>query len=227
MNSHERLGVLGGTFDPIHYGHLDAAEAARRACALDTVLLVPSRVPPHRASAPLASEFHRFAMAALASGDREFLVTCDMELQSTGPSFTSVTLERLARTGMAPWQIFFITGADAFAEIASWHDYPAVLDRSHFIVVSRPGYPAPQLKELLPDLRSRMREPPGSEAPADVPAIWLVDAQTRAISSSELRQQITSGQSILGLVPNPVAGYIARHTFYTPSASASDLHGRA
>ena len=165
-------------------------------------------------------------MAALASGDKEFLIACDMELRSTGPSFTSVTLEQLARAGTAPWQLFFITGADAFAEIASWHDYPAVLDRSHFIVVSRPGYPAPQLKELLPDLRSRMREPAGRESPTNAPAIWLVDAQTRAISSSKLRQQITSGQSILGLVPNPVAAHIARHALYTASASARDLHER-
>ena len=229
MTHQRRIGVLGGTFDPIHLGHLDAADAASRALSLDTVLLVPSRVPPHRATSPQVSELHRFAMVALAASASDHFVACDLELTSSEPSYTSVTLQRLASAGAEPSQLFFIAGADAFAEIASWYDYPAVLNRSHFVAVSRPGCPAPALRERLPSLAPRMHLPvPGDDASVrtDGTAIWLVDAQTREISSSTLRRCLNSGQSIEGLVPDAVLAYIARHELYSPSAAAHDLHER-
>ena len=229
MTDQKRTGLLGGTFDPIHLGHLDAADAAHRALALDTVLLVPSRVPPHRPTSPRVSEFHRFAMVALASSASDYLVACDLELTSSDPSYTSVTLQRLAGADTEPSQLFFIAGADTFAEITSWHDYPAVLNRSHFVAVSRPGCPAPALRQRLPNLASQMQLlSPGDNASVgkDCPAIWLVDAQTREISSSELRRRLHGGQSIEGLVPDAVAAYIARHALYSPGAAAHDLHER-
>ena len=186
MSLQGRIGILGGTFDPIHQGHLAVADAARRACNLDTVLLVPSRVPPHRRP-PFASEHHRFAMTALASINQEKLIACDIELQVAGPSFTSATLERLTQAGMHPDKLFFIAGADAFADIASWRDYPTVLDRSHFVVVSRSGYPVETLRVSLPELSVRMYESSEYQAVSQRPlAIWLVDAQTRNISSSNV-----------------------------------------
>ena len=108
MKLEGRIGVLGGTFDPIHNGHLDVADAARSACGLDTVLLVPARVPPHRAGAPQAPAAHRFAMAAMAAHARDDLRVSDIELRTAGPSFTAVTLERLAAYGHRPEQLFFI-----------------------------------------------------------------------------------------------------------------------
>src|SRR5262245_34091585 len=118
-----RLGILGGTFDPIHYGHLDAAAAARSALSLDEILLVPASDPPHRPVDPRASGFHRFAMAALATRDIEGCRLSDLELQRSGPSYTALSLRDLHGAGWKPSQLFFILGADAFAEIASWHDY--------------------------------------------------------------------------------------------------------
>ena len=229
MTDQRRTGVLGGTFDPIHLGHLDAAAAAHRALALDIVLLVPSRVPPHRPTSPRVSEFHRFAMVALAASASDHLIACDLELTSSDPSYTSVTLQRLTGTGAEPSQLFFIAGADTFADIASWHDYPAVLNRSHFVAVSRPGCPAPALRQRLPNLASRMQLlSPGDSASVDkdCPTIWLVDAQTRETSSSELRRRLYGGQLIEGLVPDAVAAYIARHELYSPGAAAHDLHER-
>ena len=229
MTHQRRTGVLGGTFDPIHLGHLDAADAVSRALALDTVLLVPSRVPPHRPTSPQVSELHRFAMVALAASASDHLIASDLELTSSDPSYTSVTLRRLAGTGAESSQLFFITGADAFAEIASWYDYPAVLNRSHFVAVSRPGCPAPALRARLPNLAPRMHLlAPGDNASVrtDTTAIWLVDAQTRETSSSEIRRRLNSGQSIEGLVPDAVAAYIARHELYSPSTAAHDLHER-
>ena len=224
MTIEGRIGVLGGTFDPIHSGHLDAAAAARRACALDSVLLVPARAPAHRAAAPRAPAVHRFAMAAMAAQFCDDLRVSDIELRYDGPSFTSVTLERLATLGHRPEQLFFITGADAFADIASWHDYPAVLDRSHFVVVARPGHPVAGLRARA-HLGARMREASG-RAPArgESVSIWLVDAVTRDVSSSALRRRIGAGQPIDGLVPDAVARHIARHDLYSTRTRASCLH---
>lgn len=224
MKRHGRIGVLGGTFDPIHNGHLDVAGAARRACALDTVLLVPAHVPPHRARAPQAPAVHRFAMAAMAAQAHDSLRACDIELQDAGPSYTAVTLRRLAAGGYHPRQLFFITGADTFADIATWRDYPDLLDCSHFVVVARPGHPLAALRSRA-DLRRRLRDAPaGAAGPGDAPAVWLVEASTRDVSSSDLRQRIRTGQAIDGLVPAAVAGHIVRHDLYTQRPVASDLH---
>src|SRR5574340_779134 len=141
MSDPPSIGVLGGTFDPIHVGHLDAADAARQALSLDRVLVVPASDPPHRPDDPRASVFHRFALVSLAIADRPTFLASDLELQQPGPSYTSLTLQRLASLGYEPSNLFFIVGADAFAEIATWYDYPALLDRAHFAVVTRPGVP--------------------------------------------------------------------------------------
>jgi nicotinate-nucleotide adenylyltransferase len=211
MTGVERLGVLGGTFDPIHVGHLAAADAARRALALDRVLLMPSHTPPHRPQQPQASPFHRFAMAALAAQGQAGLAASDMELLAPGPTYTSDTLERLAACGYRPLQIFFITGADAFAEIDSWRDYPAILDRGHFVVISRPGLPAEALRERLPALASRMTT---ASRELSSPAIVLVDAATPDVSSTSIRQRAASGLPLNGLVPSLVADHITRHQLY-------------
>jgi nicotinate-nucleotide adenylyltransferase len=212
MTRVERLGVLGGTFDPIHVGHLAAADAARRALGLDRVLLMPSHTPPHRPQQPQASPFHRFAMAALAAQGHAGLAASDLELQAPGPTYTSDTLERLTACGYRPLQIFFITGADAFAEIDSWRDYPAILDRGHFVVISRPGLPAEALRNRLPALASRMTT--ASEGLSS-PAIVLVDAATPDVSSTAIRQRSASGLPLNGLVPSLVADHITRHQLYS------------
>ena len=217
MSGVGRLGVLGGTFDPIHYGHLDAAHAARDALALAHVLLVPARLPPHKASRPRVSGYHRFAMAALALTVDGALRISDVELRSSDPSYTSVTLHQLALAGYDPKQLYFITGADAFAEITNWHDYPALLDRSHFVVVSRPGSSTDDLRRRLPDLASRMRlageGPPETDA-GERTAIWLIDARTRDVSSSAVRHRIEHGEPTDDLLPSAVSAYIARHALY-------------
>src|SRR5690349_14244009 len=140
MSVAARLGILGGTLDPVHVGHVETALAARDALALDHILLLPSRVPPHRPIQPAASAFHRFAMTALAVNGIDGLAASDFELSAPGTSYTAGTLERLQASGLAASQIFFILGVDAFAEIETWHRYPSVLDMASFVVVSRPGY---------------------------------------------------------------------------------------
>lgn len=214
--AHARLGILGGTFDPIHRGHLDLARAAHDALALDEVWLVPSLVPPHRAVQPMASPFHRFAMVALAAADSNtpWLVACDMELAQGGPSYTARTLERVGAAGYAPSQIFFLTGADAFAEIATWRDYPVLLDRAQFVVVSRPGFPVSAVRGAVPELAARMVEVRGAAPVPGQPSILLVDALTADVSSTEVRRRLASGTPLEGRVPAAVERHAIRHGLY-------------
>ena len=214
-NRGARVGILGGTFDPIHRGHLDVARACHDALALDAVWIVPSHVPPHRPQ-PLASPYHRFAMAALAVAsepDTGWLQVCDIELSHHGPSFTALTLRRVTELEGEGSQIFFLTGADAFAEIATWRDYPAILDLAHFVVVSRPGWPVGALPGRLPTLQSRMVPADPNHLPAE-PSIVLVDARTADVSSSDVRRRLASGQPLEGRVPAAVERHACRHGLY-------------
>jgi nicotinate-nucleotide adenylyltransferase len=207
-----RLGILGGTFDPIHLGHLEAASAARRSLSLDRIMLLPSRRPPHRSVVPKASDFHRFAMASLAVSELDAMVVSELELQREGPSYTSVTLERLHADGLQPSQLYFILGADAFAEIATWHAYPKLLELSNFAVISRPGFRSPDSGSAVPDTHS-----PGARGAT---GIYFVDAVTPDVSSTDIRRRVASGESIDGLVPHSVADHILRHRLYVPTPVA-------
>ena len=227
MNASSRTGILGGTFDPIHFGHLDVAAAARRALELTEVIFVPSRTPPHRQTAPVASGNDRLAMVALAVANQPAYRVSDQELRASGPSYTSVTLKTCARAGLRPSQLFFITGADAFAEIASWHDYPSLLSLAHFIVVSRPGYATSELGQRLHHLGSRMHNAGtfgDSDLRHDETWIWLVDAATRDISSSDIRTCVARRNPIDQQVPPSVAAYIERRRIYGAGTMDGSLH---
>jgi nicotinate-nucleotide adenylyltransferase len=230
MSRPRRVGILGGTFDPIHIGHMAVGEAARAALGLTEVLVVPAHDPPHRAVEPRASAFHRFAMAALAIADAPGMVLSDIELLADGPSFTATTMRRLHGLGFAPIELFFITGSDAFAEIASWRDYPALLDFCHFVAISRPAWPLAALRARLPDLAPRMRlleaaGPAGADpVPASELSIFLVEHRTPDVSSTEIRDRVRDGHLIAGLVPPAVEHHIRRHGLYrdpgpTPAVS--------
>lgn len=231
MNDRARLGLLGGTLDPVHQGHVEAALAARDALALDRVLLVPSRTPPHRPMQPAASAFHRFAMAALAVNGVEGLEVSDTELLAPGPSYTSDTLTRFQAAGFRPSQIFFITGVDAFAEIATWHRYPQVLDLANFVVVSRPGHDASGALARLPALAPRLA-PLSSAQTTTRPAVYVVAAQTPDVSSTEIRRRLRNGEPVDGLIAESVEQHIRQHGLYKASSSpllhstADHLHGQ-
>ncbi len=217
----QRVGILGGTLDPIHFGHIAAAVAARDALELSAVLVIPSNVPPHRSARPIASAYHRFAMAALAVSGEARLEVSDTELMADGLSYTAETLERVQATGLRASQIFFITGADAFADIAAWKRYPDVLTLAHFVVVSRPVHVLEALAERLPSLAGSMR--PGGDAVRDaaLPSIHLLPASTPDVSSTLVRARLKRGEPIAGLVPPLVEAHILKHRLY----GAEQLHG--
>jgi nicotinate-nucleotide adenylyltransferase len=211
-----RIGLLGGTLDPIHVGHLDAAEAARTALRLDGIVVIPSHDPPHRSVDPHASAFHRFAMVALAVDGRPEYRASDMELHRDGPSYTALTLRDWHTAGWRPSQLFFIIGSDAFADIASWYDYPAILDACQFAVVSRPGTSISTALARTPDLQGRV----GTN-------VHLVEAPTADVSSTDVRARLAAGVSVDGLVPPSVARHIAANRLYTNrNATMNDLHGQ-
>jgi len=223
-----RTGVLGGTFDPIHVGHLAVAAAAARALALDEVLLLPSHTPPHRSVDPSASAFHRFAMVALAAQHDERMLASDLELRRPGLSYTADTLRALHATGRDRLQIFFLTGADAFADIAIWREYPAVLDLAHFVVCARPGRSVASLAARLPALSARMvpLAVEGGPVPdSPTPSVYLLDAPTPDVSSTEVRARARAGRPLAGLLPPEVDAYIRRHGLYA-ALTRDDDSGR-
>jgi nicotinate-nucleotide adenylyltransferase len=222
-----RLGILGGTFDPLHLGHVAAADAARGRLALDRVIVVPALDPPHRPSDPHASSYHRFAMAALAVAGLEGFEMSDLEMLRPPPSYTAHTLAHLADEGYHPSQLFFITGTDAFAEVANWHEYPHVLDLAHFVVVARPGHGMSAVRDRLDALTARMLDATTLDAAAlgriDYPGaptrVLFLEAPTPDISATDIRHRIATGQTVAGLVAPAVAAYIEEHHLYRVSAS--------
>jgi nicotinate-nucleotide adenylyltransferase len=198
------LGLLGGTFDPIHNGHIAAAAAAQGALGLDAITLIPSHIPPHRHDPVGATGEQRYEMACLAAAERPGWSASRIELDRDGPSYTFDTLTELDKPGT---QIFFITGADAFAEIATWSRYPAVLDLANFVVVSRPGITLDSLRERVPSAFS-------PRISSDTRVI-LVETSTPDISSTDIRRRIRAGDSLSGFVPDSVARYIAAHRLYS------------
>jgi len=220
-----RIGILGGTFDPIHWGHLDLGDVAVSQLELSRLFVITSNVPPHRPQ-PLASSYHRFAMVSQALLDRPDWRAADLELRHDAPSFTSQTFELFHERGYLSSELFFVIGADAFAEIASWRDYPKILDAAHFVVVSRPGASVKELPRRLPRLADRMARPPLDEVAQMDPLIILIDAPTADVSSTAIRERLAAGESVGGLVPPHVQQHIEHHGLYaspTPGRRRSDV----
>jgi nicotinate-nucleotide adenylyltransferase len=210
-----RIGILGGTFDPIHVGHLEAATIAQRTLKLDELLVMPSMTPPHRQSQPHASAFHRFAMVALAVADRDGLMASDEELQSEGPSYTSETLARLHARGVAPTELFFVLGSDAFNDITAWYRYPNVLDAANFVVVTRPGTTLSDIRGRVPELTPRLIDAAALPTSSNgAPRIVVLQATTPDVSSTEIRRRVAAGESLTGLTSSAVIRHIARHGLY-------------
>ncbi len=233
-----RIGILGGTFDPVHRGHSDMGAAAERSLALTRLFVIPSHVPPHR-TLTHASAFHRFAMTAMVVTDHPNWRVSDLELRDAGPSYTAVTLKKFHERGYPPSDLYFIIGADAFADITTWRDFPKILDWTHFAVVSRPGHPAGALRYRLPALSTRMSQPPIEPLAEMDPLIILIDEPTADVSSTQIRERRSQGESISGLVHPSVQKHIEQHGLYTapspgrrrndptPSPAAGRLHGES
>ena len=191
-----RIGFMGGTFDPIHLGHLRAAENAREGLGLDQVAFVPARVPPHQ-DRPPSNALDRFAMVALATAGHPHFVPSDLELQREGPSYTVDTLAAL-RAGRPDDAFVVIVGSDTFPEMRSWKESERLFALCAVAVVGRPGEG-------------------GEEAPPlpEVSGVERVGGPGLPISSSAIRERVRRGLSVRYLVPDAVADYIAKRGLYS------------
>jgi nicotinate-nucleotide adenylyltransferase len=214
----ERIGLLGGTFNPGHLGHIRAAEIVRDRFGLDRVLLIPSAIPPHKEAGDVAPARDRLRMIELACAGRPRLQASDLEVRARGRSYSILTLRRVA--GLYPRaRVFFILGSDAFAEIDTWRDYEQVLEQCPFIVVSRPGA---ALGEAARVLGGRLRDRMVVLGPRDVPdesqvrpgRIFLLAIDALDVSSTEIRLRLRQGRPVAGLVPPTVDEYLHQHQLY-------------
>lgn len=200
---------MGGTFDPVHHGHLLAAESARQAFGLSKVVFVPAARPPHKAEKDLTPARHRLAMVLLATLSNPHFSVSDLEVNRAGPSFTVDTLAEFHRL-FPDRDLHFITGADAILEITTWRDWAGMLRLARFVAVARPGYPSGRLELLkapLPaDLRSRIHY-------LEIPGL--------SISSSDIRNRVRVGGTIRYLLPESVEQYIAKEGLYRGSRPES------
>jgi nicotinate-nucleotide adenylyltransferase len=210
------VALFGGTFDPVHSGHLVAARAAQAAFALDQIHFVPACVPPHKRARNLTAFAHRYAMVALACAGMPGFIPSLLdagEEEPAAPSY-SITTVRKMRALLPPGdRLHYLIGVDAFLDIGSWNECVALLDSAEFIVVSRPGFSIARVAEVIPrELHAgAMSDHTIELRHTQVHLLTTVEAD---ISSSEIRSLAARGKSICGLVPDTVAEYVRKLNLY-------------
>jgi nicotinate-nucleotide adenylyltransferase len=191
-----KIGLFGGTFDPVHLGHLRAAENAREALQLDSVHFIPAGAPPHR-TGPKSSSLDRYAMVALATSGHPAFAASDVEVQRQGASYTVDTLTAMREKHPSD-DLILVVGSDAFGEISSWKEHDRIFSMCRVAVVHRPG------------------EVPRSEMALELTGerVYWVEAAGLPISATDVRRRVAEGHSVRYLVPDLVADYIAKKGLY-------------
>jgi nicotinate-nucleotide adenylyltransferase len=213
-----RIGVYGGTFDPVHKGHLKVAEAVLNAFTLERMLFVPAFTPPHKRKRVISSPFHRLAMMVLATEQSPKMFVSTVELEAPSQPYTIETLGRL-RNELQPARLFFLMGADSFRDITTWHKYEEILSGYDVVVATRPGNHGfeneerlePRLENLIVDLRGG-----GHPSTEDLksPRIYLTDYVAVDLSATGVREAVQQARPIDDLVPPAVAAYIEKYQLY-------------
>ncbi len=216
--SRRSIALFGGTFDPVHSGHLTVAQAAQRRFHLDAVYFIPSARPPHKTKQALAAFAHRYAMVALACADHAVYIPSLAEgpAEDANPhvSYSIDTVRRFRREHPDD-HLYFILGADSFLEIPTWRSYETLLDACDFIIASRPGFRLEALRLVIPpDKLSRTTSRDSHTIALRKSAVHLLTTVNSHISSTEIRRRVAHGQSIHGLVPARVEEYILRQALY-------------
>ena len=204
-----RLGIMGGTFDPIHYGHLVAAEMARGEFNLSKVLFIPTGTPPHKNRRDISTAELRYEMVERAIEDNLAFDSSTVEIERKGPSYTVETL-RILRGAWPDYELYFITGTDALREIFSWREATEILTLTQFIGAARPGFEA---SDFLLKVQQEHPETQGRIHHLEVPAL--------AISSTDIRSRVKHGQPIRYLLPEPVRIFIQQQGLYATETQDS------
>jgi nicotinate-nucleotide adenylyltransferase len=217
--SERRIGAFGGTFDPVHNGHVEVVRTIVRSFALDQLLIIPAHRPPHKGSRAIAGEYHRFTMAVLASLDQPRVLVSTIELETPDRPYTFETIESLRNAFGPDTRLFFIMGADSFEEVNTWREPARLLSSTNVIVITRPGHDVgashldDRFRSTIVDLRGREGELPAPED-SKAPRIYVTGNININVSSTEIRRRVRDGQSIEDMVPPRVADYIRKYELY-------------
>lgn len=212
----KRIGLFGGTFDPIHRGHLQLAEGARVRCSLDKVIFLPAAVPPHKEVSNVTPFEHRAEMLALALAKWPEFSMDLIEKELPFPSYTIDTVSSIIKREAKECDFYFITGTDTFLEITTWKDYNKLLASIHFIVFPRAGYKQSDFERFLSGLgyfsdKSTWRQKGSGKM------VFFINQKIIDVSSSSVRRIFSQGGSLEGCVPSTVVKYIQRHQLYKKS----------
>lgn len=212
-----KWGLLGGTFDPIHFGHLRAAEEMLQIFNLNRIIFVPSSRPPHKLEADITSFYHREQMVRTAIEGNVSFSFSDVENQRVGKSYSVETVEYILNKYMENLELYFIIGQDAFQAITTWKDWEKLLLLCNFAVMTRPGYKQKGLESVLPKAFSSKftfdRKIEGYKGPTGH-IIYFRSVTFLDISSSRIRESVRADQSIRYLVPDGVRNYISKNSIY-------------
>jgi nicotinate-nucleotide adenylyltransferase len=222
-----RIGIMGGTFDPIHLGHLRAAEEIYWAFGLDRIIFVPAARPPHKEEAVVASALHRYEMVSLATVFTPYFTVSPIELQREGKSYSVETVREIQKMTGPDTRLYFVVGVDAFLEMSAWREAEELLALTRVIVTARPGWRLDEVERLLTADQRRLLGYPtfqylkvGEVDPDRVERNWaprqvlLVEVVSLDIASREIRQLVEAGRSIRHLVPDTVAAYMVKNRLY-------------
>ena len=198
-----KIGILGGSFDPVHNGHIGLAADAKEQMGLDEVLLIPAKLQPFKLDKNMVSGEQRFEMIKLAVEGKPGLTPCDYELKQEEISYTYKTLKAITEMEGPGTEIYFLTGTDSLLQIHRWKNADDMLRNYNFVVGSRPGYKDEELKECIAFLKKEYNT-----------NVTKVDNNQLNISSTEIRERLESGQGLAGLVPEVVERYIIEHGLY-------------
>lgn len=197
-----KIGIMGGTFDPIHIGHLVAAEAVRLEYQLDKVIFIPAGNPPHKPNSKVTSAMHRFVMTVMATySNPDFLVSAT-EIERSGPSYTVDTVAALVEQYGPETEFYFITGVDAAQDLKTWHHIDKLLDMCYFIAAARPGCIS-TLDNIIKDFGRKGQQ-----------RIHRLATPELEISSTDIRERVRTGRSIKYIVPESVENYILKEGLY-------------
>jgi len=213
-----RAAIYGGTFDPVHNGHLEVARRVRELFELDEVIFVPACVPPHKRGAGISSAFHRYAMLALATRDDERFRISTIELDEPNRPYAVDTVSRLQDKLGSSHRLFFLIGADSWAEIETWREWQRLLKICDLIVVTRPGYSLTERVAVeVIDVRTKSRKEIAAVLDDDkTPRVYFTDGARVDISATALRALARSNdrEALQKALPRTVANYIAKYELY-------------
>ncbi len=209
-----KLGILGGTFDPIHFGHLRVAEEVGEELGLECVYLIPAALPPHKDGKPVSPFQHRMAMTRIAVEGSLLLEALDLEGRRQGLSYSIETLREFRQLFKGNFEVFFIIGMDAFLEIGTWKEYRALFDYAHFMVINRPGSQSQDLEPFLTSLEVGFEKDGHKFVVPSGNHLIFRETTLMDISSTDIRNRVVEGKTIRFMLPETVREYIMENRLY-------------